>query len=208
VNVAAQPSPTVENARKAAFDELVSAYNEDFIDSYALVIAESQELPEQMNNEIRNAFTHLTRIWAASDIQIISDEKVKGLGHIHRATRDCLKYTVFHLHMRLQTQHKWALILHRAVSPEYCARSEKIKDAVKKIIADETKGIATESDWLTVIKESKELSDAYHRSYGIEFKAKRLTRVGYFLRLNAIPVAVGVLGTLTFQFLRALWNTI
>ena len=151
------------------------------------------ELPEQMNNEIRNAFTHLSRIHFAETIKEIDNERSKGLGHIHRAARDCLKYTVFHLHKRLQTQHKWARVLHKAVSPDLCARSSEIKTKVRAVIARETKGQATEAEWLAIIDESKRLSDDYHTTYGIEFAARPLTAFMYMALANWLPILIGVI---------------
>ena len=78
----------------------------DFINglqkTYAFAISIVEQHPQQVNNEIRNALTHLGRaIKATDDIVEAREEIAKAKGHFERAKKDCYKLAVIRLHERI-----------------------------------------------------------------------------------------------------------
>ncbi|MEZ5490903.1 MAG: hypothetical protein R3F50_11370 [Gammaproteobacteria bacterium] len=70
-------------------------YLQDFLEIYGLTIAIAETHPEQVNNELRNALTHLARA-LSSEADDPEKELESAKSHIRRAKRDCLKIAILH----------------------------------------------------------------------------------------------------------------
>src|SRR5579875_3001772 len=72
-------------------------------DFYAGAVALTEKQPDQVNNEVRNAVTHMARAYCA-DTRAAADQQLnQAVSHIERAMRDCLKLSVIELHDRIQS---------------------------------------------------------------------------------------------------------
>jgi hypothetical protein len=67
-----------------------------FTQYMAAMIAISESVPEEINNQIRNAFTHVARAAHAETLTDVNAEVEKAIGHIERACRDCLKVSIIY----------------------------------------------------------------------------------------------------------------
>lgn len=81
---------------------LLRDYHERFSFAYAAALIHAEEIPEQVNNEIRNALTHLSRAAAVDDRQLGQPEIDKSSSHLERAVRDCYKLAVINVNRRIQ----------------------------------------------------------------------------------------------------------
>lgn len=88
-------------SKQELIDAVFKFYHEEFSKNYALSVAIAEKLPEQVNNEIRNAFSHLARANAYSGNSLIESECNQAINHIKRAIRDCLKIAIVHLHDKI-----------------------------------------------------------------------------------------------------------
>jgi len=69
-------------------------YCQDFLEIYGTAISVVEIHPEQTNNEIRNALTHLGRALACESVAEAQGNIEKARGHIERGKRDCLKLAI------------------------------------------------------------------------------------------------------------------
>lgn len=69
-------------------------YFRDFLDIYGTTISITEMHPEQVNNEIRNALTHIARALVDEQADEVADNIEKAKAHIERAKRDCLKLSI------------------------------------------------------------------------------------------------------------------
>lgn len=76
-------------------------YYAETLDIYGLTISLIEKHPEQANNEIRNALTHLARALASKEPATSKVEMDKAKGHFERAQKDCLKLCILELHERM-----------------------------------------------------------------------------------------------------------
>ena len=79
-------------------------FYEDFMEVYAMVVSTTETHPEQVNNKIRGALTHLARALDRGDG--CSEEVQKAQAHINRAKRDCLKVIIVQKHKAITPSEK------------------------------------------------------------------------------------------------------
>jgi hypothetical protein len=84
----------VNGDRDEAIKQFLTEFQERFTDAYASAIAYADKIPEQCNNELRNALTHLSRACVAPDDESFKGEIHSANRHIERAIRDCYKLAV------------------------------------------------------------------------------------------------------------------
>ena len=98
-----QSTTTETEVQKAVCKVIVTDYLEDFTEIYATTIAITEAHPEQANNQIRNALTHLARALTSQDAAALKDSLKKAEGHIERGKRDCIKTAIALLKDRIST---------------------------------------------------------------------------------------------------------
>jgi hypothetical protein len=86
--------------KRTVLDCIKEVYDNEFIKLQAITATVCKHShPEQIDNEIRNALTHLSRALKEQDrIEIINQEVRRAIGHIERARRDCLKIVIANKH--------------------------------------------------------------------------------------------------------------
>lgn len=82
-------------------DCINTKYYDDLLNIYGLTISIVEKHVEQVNNEIRNALTHLSRARNAKSKKAFKEEIKRAEGHFERAKKDCLKVCILELHKRL-----------------------------------------------------------------------------------------------------------
>ncbi len=121
-------------------NEALLFYEEYFTKYFATVISLTEKIPEQINNEIRNAFSHLVRVNIAQTKAEIIDEAAKAIGHIERACRDCLKICIAESYDNIKLQCDYALTYYKAISPNHTAEKRWLIEERKNISLEEIKG--------------------------------------------------------------------
>jgi hypothetical protein len=102
-------------------NEVLLFYEEYFTKCFAKVISLTEIIPEQMNNDIRNAFSHLLRINIVQTELEIFSEADKAIGHIELACRDCLEICISEVHDKITIQFNYVLPYYKAISPQHVA---------------------------------------------------------------------------------------
>lgn len=69
-------------------------FQKRFSEAYAVAISVTEVMPEQINNEMRNALTHLARASVAHDEVRFAAEVDAAERHVERAIRDCYKVAI------------------------------------------------------------------------------------------------------------------
>ncbi len=130
----------IEATRAREIVRVLSFYDGSLTPALALVISESERLPEELNNQVRNAFTHLVRILAAQSEKIATSEADKSIGHLDRATRDCIKIVIIQSSQQLSDNIIDAKYFGGSITPEIQAEHREILSKRRQIYVDETKG--------------------------------------------------------------------
>lgn len=81
---------------------IIGDYLGEFTELYATAVGLVEMHPEQVNNEIRNALTHLARALSAANAQEAQSQVRKAKDHIERGKRDCLKISIIEIRDRLR----------------------------------------------------------------------------------------------------------
>lgn|GEM_PF-6668173 len=134
----------IEKHPQSKFDlisDVLYFFSKDFTKFYATVIEITEKLPEQINNEIRNAFSHLARANESDDIEAIKAECDKSRDHIERANRDCLKCSIITLRDRIMNKLDNATIQHTPLPPGIMQRKKSIEQERRNLLQDEARGI-------------------------------------------------------------------
>lgn len=109
--------PDLKTVKTQLIENVIGFYHEDFTEYYATVIALTEQMPEQINNEIRNAFSHLARVQTATSQVEAEKEAEKAQAHVERACRDCLKASIIAVHDDITNLRNRAVTLYQAIDP-------------------------------------------------------------------------------------------
>ena len=128
----------VQKAReiKRAFD----FYFDTFASTLALLIAEYEKIPLELDNQIRNAFTHLARASSLNSIMDIKIEVDRAIAHIDRANRDCFKAIIIESRSELAEIISDVVFFRGFLTPAIKAKYDEIELNRKKAFVAETKG--------------------------------------------------------------------
>jgi hypothetical protein len=130
----------LQQLRVNEINRVMCFYDEHFSKYFATIIALAEQIPDQMNNEIRNAFSHLVRVKIVNTESEIIGEADKAIGHIERACRDCLKACIINMRDKINLQFDYALVYYKAISPQHHAEKRWITKERENIVLAETKG--------------------------------------------------------------------
>ncbi len=93
-----------ERINSAVNDVLKYDYFKEFLQIYGLTISVAEQHPEQANNEVRNAVTHLGRALQAKSEDVADEQIEAARRHLKRARLDCLKLCIITKHSELHSQ--------------------------------------------------------------------------------------------------------
>ncbi|MBV9511776.1 MAG: hypothetical protein JO303_16005 [Caulobacteraceae bacterium] len=107
---------------------------------YATAVSLAEKHPEQVNNEVRNAVTHLARALTLDEAGAANHEIELAKAHVSRATRDAIKLAVLELHDRIQDACAEIKYLHGTLDPTFMVRRDDLTSKRKKVLRDEING--------------------------------------------------------------------
>tara|TARA_R110001592_G_scaffold344464_1_gene635692 strand:+ start:6373 stop:6978 length:606 start_codon:yes stop_codon:yes gene_type:complete len=122
---------------------IIKEYYDDLLNWYGLTISLTEKHVEQVNNEIRNALTHLSRASFMEDADSFNGELSKAKGHFERGKKDCLKLCILELHERLRSTIKGIEIREGALKSEYRKRLVNLEKLRKEAFIKESKNDGT-----------------------------------------------------------------
>lgn len=167
--------PDLEASKADLIRSVIRFYHEDFTEYYATVIALTEKMPEQINNEIRNAFSHLARVYVATSVDNAKSEADKARGHIERACRDCLKASIIAVHDTIENQYNHALIRYQGIAPKITGERKAIRQERVTLAKAETKGA---NDLTGRFRDLLERSLALHKSFEEKNEYKLIRLIG------------------------------
>ncbi len=107
---------------------------------YARTVAYAAKHPQNINNELRNAVTHMSRALVASDIATASSEMDAAERHVERFKRDCLKVAVVYAGKNASELMKRAELAGARVDPELTLAAAAVVTKRYQILMDEVLG--------------------------------------------------------------------
>lgn len=141
-------------------------YNDTFTKYFSITISLTEAIPDQINNHIRNAFTHLSRAHESDDITTVEREVEKAISHIERGNRDCLKICVAHQHDKIEALFSAIRFNYGFVTPSINSAKKSIQKERQNLLQEETKG----NDNITIkfeelLRKSLELEEYIYEQY-------------------------------------------
>lgn len=112
----------------------------DLMVLFATAVSLTEKHPEQVNNEVRNAVTHLARAYAANSAADAQDELRRARGHVDRAKRDCLKISIIALHDKIRATCSEIKIVSGTLDPAFVVRRNDLTNERKRLLKDEIAG--------------------------------------------------------------------
>lgn len=138
---------------------LVDEIHGQFLDLYAATVSLSERHPEQVNNELRNALTHMARAVASEDFDHAIAEIKKAEGHIERAKRDAAKISVIELHNLVADASAEIKYLDGTIDAAFLVRRDIITKKRKSLLKNEAKGVPVINDLVALYLEADQLHD-------------------------------------------------
>lgn len=182
--------------------------HDELMTFYAMAVALSEKHPEQVNNEIRNAVTHICRALKADSYdEAIAQIKQARVSHIERAKRDSLKLSLAEVCDNLRFALEHLKISVGVVAPELLVRRRDLLARREEILREEINGSDTcVDDILELFNEAKSFQDDVVSAYNAPARRGSLWRlrliVGWRWFSNAVTAVV--LGLIVFT-IAAMW---
>ncbi|MBF0164257.1 MAG: hypothetical protein HQL97_05080 [Magnetococcales bacterium] len=188
------PPDELERVKSREIFRVLDFYNKSFTIYLAIAISYTEKIPEEMNNTIRNAFSHLARLRDAHQEESIRAEGQKAIDHIERANRDCLKAAILHAHAALEDLILDVIFHHGRLTPALDGQRSRLREERKLAYIAETRGESGQTEKLVLHLQMIEyLSEEIKRHY--PEAGGRLTRWRRFMKRWFHPVGYLVIGT-------------
>ena len=126
--------------RAEEVSSVLDFYHSDFTTYLATVISLTETLPEQINNQIRDAVTHLARANIADTLTEVQHQSRLARSHIERANRDCLKASIIAARVELDDLVQDVVFYHGFLTPAIKASYDDIRQLRKAAYQAETRG--------------------------------------------------------------------
>lgn len=167
--------------RTEEVSSVLNFYHEKFTAYLATTIAFTEKLPEEINNQIRDAFTHLARANVLTSEDEIAGECKLAIGHIERANRDCLKACIIKTREELDNLLNDVAFHHGFPSPAIKTASDRIKIERKATYRAEAAGANDITQRLEeILRLTMDLCDEIRTHYSVAGKTR--TRLGRWIR--------------------------
>lgn len=143
-----------------------NGYLGEFTDIYATTIGLTELHPEQANNEIRNALTHMARALIATTPADVLDQVKKAADHIERGKRDCLKISIIAIRKRLTATIHQIEITHGSVQMPVRQRLKAIERKRRDIFKAETRNESVTPALGDILADALDLEEFLETTYG------------------------------------------
>ena len=177
-----------EKARAERVSSVLDFYYKNFTEYLATVISFTEALPEEINNQIRDAFTHMSRAGRAMTLEEVETQCKAALAHIERANRDCLKASIIKARGELDNLVADVVFYHGFLTPAIKAQRDAISTARKEAYQLESRGDENQSLKLEeILRMTMALSDEVRAHYSVAGKMR--TRVMRFVKRWFRPIS-------------------
>ncbi len=184
--------------------KFLSNFNTRFNKHYAYTITIAQTLPLQVNNEIRNAVSHLARAHEAEDGETRDRQAQKALDHLERASRDCLKVALLKTIENVDKLRSKALHQYGYVPKNLNVTLHELGKDYKQLLLDEAASGSGDiiSRYEHLLERYLQLEESINKEYdGISALESAHHRKITFLKAWLIAVSAGLAASLIWHFL-------
>ncbi|MCG8029242.1 MAG: hypothetical protein N0E59_18230 [Candidatus Thiodiazotropha taylori] len=154
-----------QNVQKAVEDVILKDYFDDFLDVYGTTISIAESHPEQINNEIRNALTHLARAYEADNLSTSNSNIQQARAHIERAKRDSLKLSIITKRDQIHSEIFRIEVIEGAVPRPLKTKIRNIEKARRGAFRKETQGESVTTILEEILVDALELEDQLLTQY-------------------------------------------
>lgn len=185
---------------------IIEDFHDDFQEVYSYAVTSLEVVPEQANNEIRNALNHIARALTANDPAEVDNNLAQAKGHIERAKRDSLKLALIHLHEQIKSDLLSIEIVEGAVPMSLRTRLKTLEAAVVNTRRAETDGDANVTDMMgEAFADLKIFRDDLHAQFTVPTERRTrlqrfLFRIRHSLAVFITGIAVGVVAGIAANF--------
>jgi len=166
---------------------------EQFAELYAAAVSSIEIHPEQVNNELRNFITHLSRAVSADTYAAAERELDKAVSHVERAKRDVIKIAVVVLRDNIERVCWKIRQVTGTVDPAFLVRRDGIRKRRKELLKQESQGKLSLNDFVQLFIETDKLHDDLHNVLGDVGQVRSALRYWWYgFRRRAIGVVIGI----------------
>jgi hypothetical protein len=174
-----ESSPKIETVRDQEVARVLAFYSEKFTKYLSATISFSEKIPEEINNHIRNAFTHLARVQFCVDEEKVMVEVNHAINHIERANRDCLKASIICTREVLEDMKLDVYFHYGSLTPAIDAQYKKIQQIREEAYALESRGDGDQTQKLEevlrlILHTTEQVKEQYQE---VGYKKTRIVRV-------------------------------
>ena len=127
-----------ENIGRVILSIIETEFQGNLSEIVSITTGLTENIPDQINNEIRNFLNHLARAYTASSIEVADADISKARGHLERATRDCLKIAIINRRIVLNN-------IVDSIEDRDGVVPAPIRTSMKKITLERTRILAAEA---------------------------------------------------------------
>lgn len=170
---------------------------------FAQAVALNEKVPDQVNNELRNALTHFSRAYAAATYADAEADLRRASAHIDRAKRDCLKLSIIALHDRIQHLCGQVKAVSGTIDPALLARRHTLTDDRKRVLRNEINGaLGVTNQLLTFLEDAEALEADLSNEYNIGYRRLPRWRMIFIqIKRNALAFVGGVVTAILIALL-------
>jgi hypothetical protein len=181
-----------EEDRAREISLVLSFYYTDFTRYLATTISFTEKLPEEVNNQVRDAFTHLSRASVATSMEDVTRECKLAQNHIERANRDCLKASIIKARFELEELITDAVFYHGFLTPSIKTAFAQIKRERELAYIAETRSDGELISKLDeILRMTMSLADEVRQQYSVA--GRRKTRILRTIKRWSRPVSWGII---------------
>ncbi len=135
---------------------------------YARTVAYAAKHPQNINNELRNAVTHMSRALVSDDVVAANKEMDAAERHVERFKRDCLKVAVVYAGRNASELMKRAELAGGRVSPQLSLSAAAIVMKRYQILFEEVRGDEhSAAKWEAVLLDIERIREQVIQSHNV-----------------------------------------
>jgi hypothetical protein len=187
-------------------DVIEKDFHADLTEVWSICVSLTETIPEQANNEIRNALNHLARAFASGSPDDAASDIRQARNHFERGKRDCLKISIIEMHDRLDSMISLVEYKYGLLPANVRQRFKIINQSRRTIYREESRGEEGVSSRLeTLLADSMDLEefilDNYNVPSAVTVKAKKfLRRAWHHAATVSLGAIIAFLGSMLFSY--------
>lgn len=165
------PGDLNEDDRAREISRALNFYLDRFTLYLATTISITESIPDEANNQLRNALTHLARANQANDAAALNKEVASAIAHFERANRDCLKVSIIKARDAMDQAVTNVRFFRGSLTPKIEDMIKELKEIRRRGHIAETRGDETQTKMLEeILRLTLAITDEIHQHYQVSSK--------------------------------------